>query len=113
MCIKNARLIAEKLGFADYVTAYGSHFGKEDQKSQIDLIFERSDKVYTLCEIKYYDKPVETSVIPEVRRKCELFQLPRGYTLETALISRHGPDRSLKSADFFNHYLSAKELLTS
>jgi hypothetical protein len=68
--------------------------------------------VYTLCEIKYDDEEVGTSVIPEVKRKIELFPLPPGYTLETVLISPRGPDRSLRNADFFHHFVRLQDLFS-
>jgi uncharacterized protein len=104
-CIKHAAIIARTLGFSDQVIGAAPYFGMGDQNFQIDLLFHRSDRVFTLCEIKYYNSPVGTSVIPEINKKCSLFPLPKDYTLETALISLHGPDRPLKEADSITHFM--------
>ncbi len=63
------------------------------------------DSLHKLCEIKYYDKEIEPSIITEVEKKCALLTIPRGYTLERCLISQFGPSRSLKAAGYFHHSL--------
>jgi AAA+ ATPase superfamily predicted ATPase len=108
-CLKNSRRIAQKLGFADEVIDVSPYFEKSDHQFQIDLVFQRSDQVSTLCEIKYWDQPLSTHVIPEVKRKMELFPLPRGHTLETVLISLYGPTPALREAEFFNDFISLED----
>ena len=110
-CLKNALFLAEKMGFDEKIIHYGPVFSRADEGFQVDLVYLRSDQTITLCEMKFHHKQIETSVIPEVRRKCELIHLPKGYTLERALISRHGPSPALKDADFFHHYLDVKEFI--
>jgi len=110
-CIKHGHAIARILGFGDSVLRMGPYFKKGDEAFQIDLLFLRADKVVVMCEIKYYDKPVSTSIVPEIRRKIGLFHLPRGHSLETALISVHGPDASLREAKIFDYYVTAEDLL--
>ncbi len=58
LCRKNSKYIAEHLGFSGIEYAVGSWFqGKNSKNSklagaQIDLLFERSDRVLTVCELK-------------------------------------------------------------
>jgi hypothetical protein len=63
-------------------------------------------------EIKHYDREIETSIIPEMERKSSLISIPKNYSLEKALISVHGPDKSLRASGYFNHYLTVDELLS-
>lgn len=93
------------MGFHDRVIQSGPYFHRQDKGFQIDLIYVRNDRVITLCEIKYYNKPISISVIDEVERKCKLIEIPRGYTLEKALISRFGPDEALKKSGYFHHLI--------
>lgn len=110
-CLNNAIFIAEKMNFAGYIEDYGPYFKKGAEGFQIDLLFKRSDKVITLCELKYHSEPISTKVIPEVKRKAELFPLPKGYTLELALIAPSGAERALKDTEYFHHILTLPDLL--
>jgi len=111
-CIKNAYYLAKIMGFQDQVLNWGPYFKRNDQGFQVDLIYRRQDKVITVCEIKYHDKPIGVEVVHEVKRKCELLDIPAGYTLERALISRHGPDQSLKTLGYFHHLVTVDDFFS-
>ncbi len=110
-CIKHAFALARIMGFEDEVLCASPYFRKEEESSQIDLLFDRSDHVVTLCEIKYHEGPIETKILTEVERKCRLLPLRRGTTLEKALISVHGPSKALREAEYFHHYVTLDDLL--
>lgn len=93
------------------VTEAAPYFERQDKGFQIDLIFRRADNVITLCEIKSSADPIETKVIPEVEQKCKRFSLPKGYSLERALISFHGPSKALQEAEYFDYYVDLKQIL--
>lgn len=109
-CIKNAMWLAKKMGFADHVLSAGPSFSREDKGYQVDLAFLRSDRVQTVCEIKFWNRPLTTKIIPEMQRKCERVPLPRGYTQERALISLRGADPALKDSGYFHHILTLNDL---
>lgn len=111
-CLKNAHVIAEKLGFADKVLSFGPFFKKGDHKFQCDLVFYRSDNTITLCELKYYSKPVSTKIIPEVQTKCNLLPIEKGYTLEKALITQLPPDQAVIDSEFFHHVLTVEDFFS-
>ena len=104
-CLKNAMHLAKIMGFDNHVIQWGPYFQRDDKGFQIDLLYRRNDKVITLCEIKYYEKEIPLSVVHEVKTKCDLIEIPKGYTLETALISKLGPVAALRELDFFHHYV--------
>ncbi|MBL6991660.1 MAG: AAA family ATPase [Bacteriovoracaceae bacterium] len=110
-CMKNAMALAEKMGFADYVVNFGPYFRRGDKNFQIDLLFERSDKTITLCELKYYNKLIGTSIIGEVQKKCDLLHVPFGHTLEKALVTTVGIDQSTANLDYFHHVLTIDDLM--
>lgn len=112
-CLKNAMYLAEKMGFAHHVLQWGPLFHQGDTQFQVDLIYERQDNVITVCELKYYNKPISVSVVHEVERKCALIQLPRGYTMEKALITRFGIDDALKTLNYFHHVLTIDDFFKS
>ena len=111
-CLKNAAYLAKIMGFSDDVVACAPYFGKNGAKFQIDLVFKRADKVITICEIKYHDNQIGTQVIKEVMKKTEQFPLPKGYSLETALISVHGANKALKDSGYFHHMITVSDLIT-
>jgi len=109
-CHKHAGSIAQKMDFADEVIQAGPLFGKNDERFQIDLIYKRIDNVVVVCEIKYSINEIPTTVIPEVQRKCGLLKVPRGFTIQKALISLYGPDKSLAGSRYFDHSVTIKDI---
>jgi hypothetical protein len=109
-CIKHSGFLSGIMGFKDEVILASPYFERNDKRFQIDLLFKRADKVITICEIKHRNKKISTKVIPEMERKCSLIKIPKGYTLEKALISLYGPDRSLKDAGYFNHFIRLDDM---
>ncbi len=109
-CIKKAGLLSELMGFEDEVLIASPYFGRESESFQIDLLFERADKVITVCEIKYKNTKIDTTIIPEMDRKLSLIKIPRGYALEKALISLYGPNKSLENSGYFNHIVTLDQI---
>ncbi len=107
---RNAIFIAELMGFAEEVIDYSPYFNREE-KIQIDLMYVRQDKVITICEVKFHEQVIDTKVIAEMESKINKFQIPKGYTLERALISFSGQSKALKDSDYFHHSLSLKEII--
>jgi len=110
-CIKHAAIIAKKMGFGDKVLLASPYFERKSDSFQIDLVYVRSDFVWTICEIKYQREPVSTAVIPDVRRKINLLTPPRGCSIELALISMYGPDKALRNSHFFDYFVTSDDLL--
>ena len=110
-CIRNSNLLGKAMGFADSILRASPYIGKTDSGFQIDLLYLRNDNVITLCEIKYLNGPVSTKVIPEVERKMELLDVPRGYTVEKALVSLYGGDQSVKESGCFHHDIDLSQIL--
>jgi AAA+ ATPase superfamily predicted ATPase len=109
-CLKNAMYLAEIAGFADEVISFAPLFSMKDHKFQIDLIFNRDKNIHTLCEIKYSETPIATSVIPEVKRKVQLLQCKKSDTVETMLIAPFGADKALQQSEYFHHILNLNDI---
>ncbi len=110
-CLKHAGFLAAIMGFEEEVILAVPFYAKKDQHFQIDLLYQRSDKVLTICEIKHQNKPLTTKVIPEVEMKCASIPLPRGFTIEKALISLYGPDQALRDSGYFHHIVTLDDIL--
>lgn len=110
-CRRSAFLIAKKLGFESVSYKSGSFFRREDLASgfQIDLVFERKDRVVTICEIKYTEAPPSKKILKSYLDKLDRYPKKKSQTLERVLISAHGAtadlrqnfDRVLTLADLF------------
>jgi hypothetical protein len=110
-CLKHAGLLALVMDFADDILLASPYFKKNDERFQIDLLYQRADRVITVCEIKHQNIKIGTNIIPEMQRKCALLKVPRGYALEKALISLYGPDNSLKDTGYFHHFVTLDDIL--
>lgn len=112
-CFDNHTLIAKALGFDAVRYRYGSLRVSKSASSrgfQVDLIFERNDKVATICEIKYGDAVAGLEVADEFQRKLELIKLKRSFTINKVLISASGASDNLIKSGYFDRILTLEEL---
>ncbi len=100
ICIKHSEEIKKSLGISGLTT---NIFTFRNNKAQIDLIIDRSDKTINLCEIKYTVnsyKMTETEASKLKNRKLELLNnLKKKKQIIVTLIA-------LAPANRNNHYLS-------
>ncbi len=112
-CRNNHRIIAKKLGFALVNYACGAFYNRgtnqHDANYQIDLLFDRDDKVITICEIKYLQSKVGTNVIDEFDEKLALFANAKNKTIVKVLITVNGASNSLLARNYFDHILELKD----
>lgn len=115
-CRKSHRQIATLLGFQGVKYRVGPYFSKktneEDPGFQIDLLFDRDDKVMTICEIKYTQTPVSSKVIEEMENKLLLLPNAKKKTIQKVLISNHGADTSLQRRAYFDVMIQAEDFFT-
>ena len=109
-CLKHNAYIAELMGFGNEILLASPYFEKADVSFQIDLLYVRSDNVITICEIKHHNKEITTKIIPEMEKKCKSLKMPKGYTLDKALISLYGPDKALKESKYFDYSIILDDL---
>ncbi len=111
-CIQNAIYFAQVMGFADQVETFGPSFHRGEEGFQIDLLYKRYDKVIVICEIKYSNHKIGAEVISDVNRKTKLVKIPKGFTLERALIVNAEVDKGLRMSEFFDHIVIASQFDT-
>lgn len=113
-CRHYYRVIAKILGFSGVDFKVGSFFNrainKENPGYQIDLLFERKDRVYTVCEVKYVEGCIGTEVIEEIEKKLKLFPNKKDYTIQRVLITNAGADQALMRRSYFDKIITFKEL---
>lgn len=114
-CRKYHHVFARLLGFEAVSYRAGAFFDRRSARSQkgfqIDLIFERADRVYTACEIKYLQTPATVKVSEEFERKLESFPNPKKYTIHKVLISAEGADRQLSGSHYFDRVLTLDDIV--
>lgn len=115
-CRKSHRQIAALLGFHGVKYRSGSYFSRkteeEERGFQIDLLFDRDDKVMTICEVKYAQTPISTKVIDEFEKKLQLLPNINKKSIQKVLISNRGPDMSLQRRAYFDALIQADDFFT-
>ncbi len=107
--LSNSPLIAKMLGFARIEYACGPYFRRDTKGIQVDLVFERADKVITMIEVKYTDAPVGVKVIESFEKKAALFPT-KGRRIEKVLISASGADNALERKGYFDVVLKLSDI---
>ncbi len=114
LCLDHAQRIVEILGFSGIDFSFGPYFqsAKADTKGlQIDLLFYRSDKVITLCEMKYSQSVISKDVIAQVEKKTEYLRKKfPSKTIQKVLVVFGDISRELLNAGYFYQIIHAKEL---
>ncbi len=115
MCRNNHRLFAKILGFDSIAYKAGVFFNRttnvEIPGYQIDLLYDRSDKLYTICEIKYLQAKVDSKIIAEFEKKLSLFPNPQNRTIQKVLITAEGgADENLIKRNYFDRIITLKDI---
>ncbi|MEQ1825952.1 MAG: hypothetical protein ABL921_08385 [Pirellula sp.] len=113
-CRKNAMSIAERLGFGAVQFRAGSFFRRgnvQDVGAQVDLLFDRADKVYTVCEVKYQDSPVGVEVINQVEHKLQALPTKSNRSIQKVLITSSGVSTGLQKRHYFDRVLTLEDLV--
>jgi uncharacterized protein len=107
--LNNALYFADIMGFADKVESFGAYYGKKEGV-QIDLVYLRSDKTLSLCEMKCRTEIVSTEVIPEFEAKLKKFPRPKNYSIHKLLIAPNGASEALRKAEYFDQIVTSEDL---
>jgi AAA+ ATPase superfamily predicted ATPase len=114
-CRKYHYVIAKILYFSGVHYRSGVFFSRatdtENPGYQIDLIFDRADNVYTICEMKYLQGKVGTSVIAEFEKKLLLFPNKGNKTIHKVLICSEGAEEALIKRAYFDDIITCAQLL--
>jgi hypothetical protein len=123
ICLKHAQQIRNALGIASLAVETGTwryipkSNSPRERGAQIDLLFDRSDGIVTLCEIKYSNNRfvVDKAYARELKNKISIFEkqtnTPKKVFL--ALITTHGLRKNTWSEDLIDNAITAKDLFTS
>lgn len=114
VCLRHRAQIAAALGFQGVEYECGPWFRaprKGHGGVQIDLAFDRADKVITLCEMKRQIAPLGRAVIAEVERKAGLLRAAHpGRTVQPVLVIDGPVSKEVTGAGYFHRIVQASEL---
>ncbi len=113
LCRKHAMHIADFQRFSAIDYKSGPWFKRPDNTpgAQVDLVFIRSDKVVTACEIKYASEIKGAVIINDFEKKIAALQKAfPSYAVEKVLIlgKAHSKNKNLHA--YFDHILTADDL---
>ncbi len=119
ICLKHADRIREALGIDTISCEIGTwryipKKGEKERGAQVDLLFDRSDGVITLCEIKHSEGEfvIDKAYAAELERKIEVFrkrQQTRKQIFLT-LITTHGVAKNMYSRKWVHSALTLDDL---
>jgi hypothetical protein len=110
-CRSEHSRIAEILGFSGVRYRSGAWLERgEPGGFQFDLVFERADRVLTVCEIKYTAAPVGLPVAREYARKIQGLQVPKRTTVHRVLVSAAGAEPEVASGGHFDRIVTIEDL---
>lgn len=115
VCLQHAPVIARLLGFSAVRYQVGPYFRNNArgaiQGAQFDLVFDRADKVTTVCEIKRLETPVPLSVGKEFSERVnEVFDQSK-RSIQKVLISTTPATKELVNSHHFNTVLLMEQII--
>jgi len=76
------------------------------------LLFDRDDKVLTICEVKYSQTPLSSKVIDEFEKKLRLLPNTDKKTIQKVLITNRGVDAGLQRRAYFDTFIQLDDFFT-
>jgi len=115
LCAAHAMVIADLLGFSGIDFNVGPYFRpprRGVEGIQVDLLFDRTDDVLTLCEMKYGRTTIGRSVIKQMERKAEILRQRFGTrTIQRVLIVHGDVTQNLVNSGYLYRIVDSRELL--
>jgi len=113
-CRRNSHHIASILGFPSIKYESGTYFERGNISKgpgyQWDLVFDRADKVLTLCEIKYSKGPVGVNIIKEYEDRLDKIPIQSKKSIQRVLISVNGATEQLINKNYFDRIITLEDL---
>jgi uncharacterized protein len=115
MCTQHELEISRLLGFSGVDYDRGPYFvphGRGVPGLQVDLVFDRADKVLTVCEMKYSTDAVGVEVIGAMQRKIDLLKpVAKDKTIQPVLIVHPRASRDVLNKAYFYKIIEARQLI--
>ena len=112
-CLFHHRQIASVLGFVGVEYRVGPYYQRNHLAAgQLDLVFDRKDRVTTVCKIKYQINPPSGETIMPLERAIQLLPSNKQRSIQKVLISPNGAAPPLVKKGYFDQIIDWKRLRT-
>ncbi len=112
---RHALEIADRIGISLVVKNYGPYFSRDKKCPQMDLVYLRTDKTITVCEIKYSERTIlwTSSLKSQIKRQKEFLEnrFP-GRRIEHYLITNASVSEAIKNSSFFHRVIRFSDLMS-
>jgi hypothetical protein len=107
LCSKHTSKIVSALGISSLIERVGTwRGGNKNESAQIDLIFDRTDDVITLCEIKFtkgkYTLSKKEALLLDRRREIFAATYKPKKQIQWIMITPEGVDNNLWAQEYLN-----------
>jgi hypothetical protein len=113
LVLQHADRIAELLKFSGIQYSAGPYFrhnkGGVIKGLQLDLVFDRADKIFTVCEVKYLNAAVPLSVGKELSQKIGQVDEFAKKTVQRVVISNQIASSALKESGLVSRVINTEE----
>jgi AAA+ ATPase superfamily predicted ATPase len=117
LVISNRHRLIQLLGLRhhdiEWDNPYFQRGTRKQRGCQIDYLIQTRDRCLYLCEIKFSQDPVASSVIKEVEEKMQAITLPRGFSIRPVLIHVNGVSNALSAEEYFSRVIDFRQFLRS
>jgi len=115
LVLANRHKIFEALNIdSNSIIHSGSFFQRKTQLKkgcQIDLLIQTRFHTLYLCEIKFSEHPIGSSIISEIQEKMKRISVPRLYSIRPVLIHVNGVKDSVYESEVFDHIIDFQKML--
>ncbi len=78
---------------------------------QIDYLIQTKFKSLYVCEIKFLQEKIGSTIIAEVQKKIDSIQYPKGFSVRPVLIHVNGVSQKVIEADYFSDIIDVSDFL--
>ena len=78
---------------------------------QIDYMIQTRFNTIYVCEIKFSQDEIGTSIIPEMQKKIDAIKLPKSFSIRPVLIHVNGVNKRVLEEDYFANIVDVTEFL--
>ena len=115
LVLNNRKLLYKALNIEEHDVISANHFfqkqGNNKKGCDIDFLIQTKYQSLYVCEIKFRNKPIGMSIIPEVQHKIENLIRPKGFSCRPVLIHVNNVTEQVMEEDYFSNIIDFGELL--
>ena len=111
LCMSEIEAIKAVLGISGIAT---NHYSLQTPQAQVDMLIERADRVITLCEMKYYDRPYSMTKndAEDLEKKIwEVKEKTSRKNIQVALITPYGVKQNQYTTNAVHQVITLDDMM--